>query len=413
MRIREPSKCLLIMAALLFMASPSPAENARELSDKATVSLLTQWPGYEIYYAFGHSALRIRDPQRGMDLVFNYGTFDLEDPLFIPKFVKGDLNYFLSYYPYDAYLQYDKRTQNRIWYEQVLNLDAGQAAALLAFLLDNARPEKKYYRYDFIMDNCSTRIRDALIRVFGTDVRIDPGNTMAQHKSFRRMIDEFVADRPLFQFLFYPFMGMASDREVTSFESQFLPFYLMNAFQASTIVRNGKEEPLVLSSAEVYTPEIFVNRGSPLSNPAFVLWPLSAVILLFTAINVIRLRKNRTPPARRLPWRILDALFFFLIGFMGCLVYYLTFFSVHAAMKGNLNALWILPTHLAAAWFCLRKKSAPRFMSWYFLAAAALPLLPLIAWPVWPQGMHPTMIPLMLAVSARCFRHFLAARRTA
>ncbi|MFN5761517.1 MAG: DUF4105 domain-containing protein, partial [Sphingobacteriales bacterium] len=60
------------------------------------VSLLTCSPGNELYSIFGHSALRIHDQSTGTDIVYNYGTFDFNDPDFYTKFVKGKLLYFLS-----------------------------------------------------------------------------------------------------------------------------------------------------------------------------------------------------------------------------------------------------------------------------------------------------------------------------
>src|SRR5512133_2569615 len=108
-------------------AAPSQAEKVPRLTESATVSLLTLWPGNEIYLAFGHSALRVRDPELRIDRTFNYGTFDLEDPLFIPKFVKGNLNYYLAHYAFRDDFQMDVHFENRVWYEQVLNLDRDQA----------------------------------------------------------------------------------------------------------------------------------------------------------------------------------------------------------------------------------------------------------------------------------------------
>jgi hypothetical protein len=408
--IMRPRLSPFIIAALVLAAVGSPAANVPVLSEDATASLLTMWPGNEVYLSFGHSALRIRDPARHRDLIFNYGTFDLQDPLFIPKFVKGYLNYSLTYYSYQTDLNFDARTQNRIWHEQVLNLDHDQVSALFAFLMENARPENRYYRYDFILDNCATRIRDALLTVLGPDVRFDPHDTQVLHETYRQMIDACVADRPFFRFMFAVALGMASDKEVTSFESQFLPLPMMRVFQSSTITRNGKDEPLVRSAARVYDPPVRVDRGQRWADPAFLIWPCAVIVLFFTIRNVLRLRRNGTLPARRAVFRLLDALFLFVMGLMGCLVLYLTAFSVHAAVKSNLNVLWLLPTNLVAAFFLLGRKPLPRFLSWYFIAAAALSVLPLLAWPLWPQRMHPTMVPLMLMIAARSSWFFLSTR---
>jgi hypothetical protein len=60
------------------------------------ISLLTCAPGNELYSLFGHTAIRVRDARRGMDVVYNYGTFDDTDPMFYIKFMRGIMRYSLS-----------------------------------------------------------------------------------------------------------------------------------------------------------------------------------------------------------------------------------------------------------------------------------------------------------------------------
>jgi hypothetical protein len=400
------------LSMLVLVATCAQAESIAKLSDDATISLLTLWPGNEIYIAFGHSALRVRDPKRNIDLIFNYGTFDFTDPLFIPKFVKGYLNYYLIYYPFREDLEYDKRTENRIWYEQILNLDVHQANALFDFLIDNARPENRYYRYDFIMDNCATRIRDALLKALGPAVHFDPKNVQVPHKSYRQMINEFVADRPFYRFMFYPVLGMASDKQVTSFESQFLPLYMMKVFDASTIFKDGKEEPLVRSSEAIYSPSIVTDRGIRWANPEFIIWPCAVLALFFTIRNFVNLRRNGLLPPRHALFRLLDASLFCIVGLMGCLLFYLTAFSVHAAAKENLSVIWLLPTNLVASFFLMQKKPIPEAISFYFVVVAALCVIPMVTWPIWPQRIDPKMIPLMVMIAARAWWFYVASQTT-
>jgi hypothetical protein len=409
----NPSRRLAAIAAAAILAAAAaraPAQGAAGLSEEATVSLLTLWPGNEIYLAFGHSALRVRDPARNLDRIFNYGTFTFTDPLFIPKFVRGDLRYFLAAYPFRDDFDFDRRTENRQWYEQVLNLDRDQVNALYRFLLNNVKPQNRYYRYDFILDNCATRIRDALGSTFGADVQFDPGNQLSPRKSYRAMIDECVADRPFYRFMFYTVLGTAADREVTSYQSQFLPLYMMRVFERSTIVRNGAPRPLVASAGTLYVPPAAVRRGLWWANPSFVIWPVSLLALILTARGLLRLRKRGKPTTSGRGWRAFDAALFLVTGLMGCLAFYLTVFSVHAAAQGNLSLFWLLPTNIAAAVFLMRRRPLPRWLSWYFAAAAALAVVPLLCWPFWPQRMHPAMVPFMLTIAARGLWSFLAAR---
>jgi hypothetical protein len=37
---------------------------------------------------FGHTAIRISDPNQFIDLVYNYGAFDFNTPNFVMKFTK-------------------------------------------------------------------------------------------------------------------------------------------------------------------------------------------------------------------------------------------------------------------------------------------------------------------------------------
>lgn len=82
---------------ILFIAATSSVDAGQpKLSPEAQVSLLTTSSGAELYTLFGHTALRIYDPEAGVDRAYNYGTFDFNAPGFYWKFALGDLRYFLS-----------------------------------------------------------------------------------------------------------------------------------------------------------------------------------------------------------------------------------------------------------------------------------------------------------------------------
>ena len=53
------------------------------------------------------------------------------------------------------------RYTNRSVWVQELDLTTAERAAVRDFIVWNARPENRYYRYDYYLDNCSTRVRDA------------------------------------------------------------------------------------------------------------------------------------------------------------------------------------------------------------------------------------------------------------
>ena len=146
---------LLLLALLPYFAK------AQDDSCTLRISLLTCTPGEELYSTFGHSAIRVVDLRNNTDLIFNYGTFDFNDPDFYKKFVQGKLLYFVSVDSIQNFLweyEYFKRGVM----EQVLNLTCAEKQNMIAALFENAKEENKYYRYDFNYDNCTTRLRDIL-----------------------------------------------------------------------------------------------------------------------------------------------------------------------------------------------------------------------------------------------------------
>ncbi|MDR2232876.1 MAG: DUF4105 domain-containing protein, partial [Tannerella sp.] len=82
---------------LLFIFSITAKAQA-QLSEQAQISLMTCSPTDEaVYTLYGHTALRVYDPDNKIDIVFNYGLFDTSRPFFMYHFVKGELDYMLGW----------------------------------------------------------------------------------------------------------------------------------------------------------------------------------------------------------------------------------------------------------------------------------------------------------------------------
>ena len=67
-------------------------QQAKAQTDSCTlrISLLTCSPGEALYSTFGHTAVRVTDRSTGMDMVYNYGTFEFS-PDFCTNFIQGKL----------------------------------------------------------------------------------------------------------------------------------------------------------------------------------------------------------------------------------------------------------------------------------------------------------------------------------
>ena len=142
-------------------AADRPTLDHPTLSDAAFASVLTAWPGEDVYARWGHTAIRLCDPAQGLDVTFNYGTFDFDQPWFILRFLRGQLDYTLSTAPTRLVFA-DYLTRGDGFVEQVLDLNADELNRLAHRLLHELQPENRTYRYRFIDNNCTTKARDAV-----------------------------------------------------------------------------------------------------------------------------------------------------------------------------------------------------------------------------------------------------------
>ena len=115
---------LLIMKVLAFIinmllctnlvhAQENDSSYVEQSGQDIQVSLITCSPGTEIHAFFGHTAIRVIDPQNRRDIVFNYGMFNYKTENFIYKFVKGETFYELGAEPADFFFErYNERNVN-------------------------------------------------------------------------------------------------------------------------------------------------------------------------------------------------------------------------------------------------------------------------------------------------------------
>ena len=126
------------------------------LSEEAKIYLLTCTPGTEVWSKYGHTGIRVCDPARKMDIVFNYGIFSFMEKGFYLKFIQGETYYQLGIESYSYFVKFYSKI-GRKTYLQELNLTQTQKQSVFDALLINYQPENRYYLYNFVFDNCATR----------------------------------------------------------------------------------------------------------------------------------------------------------------------------------------------------------------------------------------------------------------
>lgn len=373
----------LLIFLLVITGFATAIAQPMRLSPSARISLITcgPWQG-ELYSAFGHSAYRVLDPVANIDWVFNYGTFDFNQPNFYLNFARGRNMYMLAVQDYPPFRNYYQE-HNRYIHEQVLNLDIHQSQLLFNYLWNNAQPENRTYRYDYFYDNCSTRPRDVLKAVFGNDIHFDFG-WVKESPSIRDLTDQYLIQQPWGDLGIDICLGLPMDKAATAEEHLFLPDYLEKAFDHATISFQGKQQPLVLEKASVFEPhpETFpLNWTHP-----WVIFGVLAGWLIYASYRNFRNKDTS---------RAIDNTLLIVTGSLGLLLTLLWLATDHAAAARNLNLLWAMPLNLVALFLSGKIKAL------YFRCLSVLTGLLVITWPILPQELNIYLLPIVFGLLAR------------
>ncbi|MBX5438745.1 MAG: DUF4105 domain-containing protein, partial [Thermoflavifilum sp.] len=246
-----------------------PTSFASHAAPGLRVSVLTCGTGSELYTLFGHSAIRVIDSSRGLDLVFNYGTFDFSDPHFYWKFIRGKLLYFLSVQDFPSFYQEYVQDQRAVR-EQVLDLPASVKQQIEEALFLNAQPENRFYRYDFIFDNCTTRIRDLLQRAIGSGLQWHLRKQ--EIITFRQALHPYLQRVPWVELGINLMLGARADQPIRGQQMMFLPDSLEWALSQASFA--GR--PLVKEQLTIYQP-----HHQPDDNGLFSPWLVMLLIGMF------------------------------------------------------------------------------------------------------------------------------------
>lgn len=370
------STLLKVWVILLALPLGSIAQND---SAGLRISLLTCSPGAELYSTFGHSALRIVDSSSGTDIVYNFGVFDFYDPDFYLKFVRGKLLYYLDQQAFPDFT-YGYEMEGRQISEQVLSLPSASKKRLQRYLFHKVRPENRSYKYDFLYDNCTTRLRELIMRSIPNEGKLvcvpRPGE-----QTFRKHLHTYLDGngKDWAKLGIDILLGRRLDRIMTDDEAMFLPDYLEKGMDGTTI--NGR--PLVSEKIELLPRRL---AGVPTSKP-----PISLLLLGFIALMMILASRQQQPALLRLS-HIGDVLLFMITGMLGILLLFMWTGTDHQICKENMNLLWALPTHLPAAFLT---RSHNRWVKGYFKGVAWLSMILILGWPALTQSLNLSLLPLI------------------
>lgn len=348
---------------IIFLSSTHTAASA-----PLQASLVTAWPGSEIYELCGHEAVRIQGP--GIDSVWNFGIFNFNEPNFVYRFVKGETDYNVAGYPFAWFMPEYIGRGSRVE-EQVLNLTPQETERLHRLLQRAATPPNNRYRYNYIKNNCSTQIADLLDSVAGGAVVYPDSIHFATYRDAMR---GYHRNYPWYQFGIDVALGSGLEEELSQREELFVPVEF-HRHAAKAVLPDGR--PLVK-----YTNVLYEGRGDAVEGPTP--WPLTPlwVSIVVAAVSLLLIaifwRRNCIP-------KVWYAFYYGMAGLSGCLVMFLVCVSSHAATSPNLLIFWLNPLQLLIP-VCLwwRQMRYP-VLAMMWLNVAAVSML-LVLMPIFARG---------------------------
>ncbi|MEQ8362537.1 MAG: DUF4105 domain-containing protein [Cyclobacteriaceae bacterium] len=378
-------RIILVLFSLLFSIHLSGQQI--QLSERAHIGVITCAPFQgELYSAFGHSAIRVYDPENRIDYAYNYGTFDFNQPNFYLNFTRGNLLYKLSVQSYPNF-RYNYLYYNRWVHEQIIDLNQEQKQKLFDYLQWNAQPENQEYLYDYFYNNCATKIRDVFAEALGEKIKFDDSYITTDY-SIRDLTELYLQEQPWGDLGIDICLGLPMDKKATPYDYMFLPDYIESSFNHASIVTENGVKPLV---KETNTSE---PQGDPMNfDSAPHPWVVFGILLVIVSgISFLDFKNKKTSK-----W--IDITLLFVTGTIGCLLFILWVATDHKAAANNFNLLWALPTNLIAAFLLFGKQK--EIMKKYYGLLTGITLLLLITWALLPQQLNVFLIPVVIALAIR------------
>lgn len=307
---------------LLIYSTSSFGQNIL-LSKNANVSVITCNTGNESYSLFGHTALRVSDPDNHLDVVYNYGAFDFATPNFVAKFSKGDLQYFAIAHSFSDFISQYTYEQRSV-FEQELLIPLASKQQLFDNLNTVLASEKRYYTYKFIDRNCTSMVVEILNKTLKSNVIFKKTDS---DKTYRSIL------YPYFDNSFYQKLGTSIifgtkvDENGTRI---FLPLELHQSLQQTQFENHllSKESNTLLDFKKE-TPKSW--------------WDNIYTFILMLGFIVILNKKS------------IDLFYLSIMGLLGLFFGFMGLYSFHQELAYNYNILLFNPFLLVLIYFLYTK----------------------------------------------------------
>ena len=375
------------------------------------IRLITFGPGDDIWERFGHNAIAIDDPAdiregRPFDLSFNWGVFDFRAANFYMNYLLGRLNYSLGVSETDPMIRYYIEQGRDVWITE-LSLSPARKLRMKAALIENYLDKKRRnYRYDYFLNNCSTRVRDAIDATVDGQIKTQLAG-LPTGTTFRWHMSRILAGDTLMYTILNYILGSPIDRPIDRWQECFLPEQLM-AHLLPLEVKDESGATIKLVASHKHLHAATVVRVGP-TPPTWTIWflliGLAGGSVLASLGELLRRRRLRWGWAALaiIPWMLF-------VGMAGLLAIWGWFFTDHLAVRINHNILHLGPLGMIVACLSVGYLRSGRHERTILTLAAAMVALSLIDLPL--KLLHTQVnspfiawaLPMHIGLLAACWR---------
>jgi len=343
-------RILIFSFILLFFYTYS---TAKELNDKATISLLVASPNQEqIVSSYGHALLRVQDPELNIDYVVNYGIFDPSITGFQAIFgiLRSKLKSEIWVIPFAEYYQ-ETLKEDRVLVEYTFNFSPEEKKAIWQNLIATIKDKDRKYTFDFFTQNCTTFVRDFITNNLGNQIVLPQ---YLGQKTFRDINLRYTKNNLWHVFTVDLLFGNELENRVPAYQSLYEPKELESAWTKSYITEdNGTKRSLFASTSVLIKGKYLTNTLTP-----FLLSPLFfsfVFLLIILGISFLEWKNN-------VFYKKFDIALFGISGILGIVFYLFKFTCARWYVIMDWDMLWLHPFHLLVVLFIIKSLNKSLFI---------------------------------------------------
>lgn len=296
------------------------------LATDITVSLISVAPGYTVYTAHGHCALRLRCPSVGLDISFTYGLDDTAENRM--AFFNGSGRGTYTAYHTDDYLK-EYADEGRQVHEYELNLTLNEKRRLWE-LLDDEMSSGNYRLYNYLHTNCSSMCVDAVYRALDGDQLVYGKLPPVVHGTYRQFITYVSERRPWVCFFWLSLLGSTGE-ETGQMEDKLSPSLLVEAWQYAVLKDSlGSSRPMFVGEGQ-----LLIQGDDGMKTTWFTPTLFFALLLVLVILLTVAEWRGRLHGVGR----VVDFLLLTFQTLVGLFICYMGFITSLNGTQGNLYVI--------------------------------------------------------------------------